>query len=72
MFIKTILSQSRRDFSAIYECEHCGATYEASGYDDTNFHVNVIPSFVCHECGKIADKEYYEPMTPKYPDYQTV
>ena len=68
MRIKTILSQSRRDFSAMYECEHCGDTYEGSGYDDANFHQNVIPSYICKKCGKKADKEYYEPMTTKYPD----
>ena len=42
MKIKTIKSQSRRDFQAIYECEHCGATHEGYGYDDANFHNNVI------------------------------
>ena len=71
MKIKTILSQSRRDFTAMYECEHCGATYEGSGYDDTNFHNNVIPSYICKKCGKKAD-ENYRPMTTKYPDYVTI
>ena len=52
----------------MYECEHCGDTYEGSGYDDANFHQNVIPSYICKKCGKKADKEYYEPMTTKYPD----
>lgn len=43
MKIKNIVSQYRRDFQAIYECEHCGHTKEGSGYDDENFHQNVIP-----------------------------
>lgn len=53
MKIKEITSQSRRDFYAIYECEGCGnITKEKSGYDDRNFHDNVIPSFKCESCGK--------------------
>ena len=47
MKIKTIKSQNRRDFHAVYECEHCGATTESYGYDDDNFHRNVIPDMVC-------------------------
>ena len=67
MKIKTIKSQYRRDFTAIYECEHCGYTEEGSGYDDTYFHHNVIPKKICPKCGKIAD-ENYRPLTTKYDD----
>lgn len=67
MRIKKILSQHRRDFRAIYECEHCGFTKEEYGYDDTNFHQNVIPNKVCPQCGKKAD-ESYRALTTKYPD----
>ncbi len=67
MRIKTILKQSRRDFTAIYECEHCGHEETSDGYDDSNFHKNVIPKFVCPECGKKAD-ENYRPLTTKYPE----
>ncbi len=42
MKIQTIKSQSRRDFRAIYECDHCGHTQEGDGYDDAYFHCNVI------------------------------
>ena len=43
MHIKRILRQSRRDFRADYECEHCGFVVENEyGYDDANFHQNVI------------------------------
>ena len=67
MKIKTILSQHRRDFQAIYECEHCGAEKKASGYDDGNFHQNVIPNMQCPECGKKAGDDY-RPLGTKYPD----
>ena len=67
MKIKKIISQHRRDFRAIYECEHCGAERESSGYDDANFHQNVIPTFECHKCGKRAPEEY-RALTTKYPE----
>lgn len=65
MKIKKILSQNRRDFQAIYECEHCGNEKNGYGYDDSNFHRNVIPTMKCDVCGKIAD-ENYRPLTTKY------
>ena len=67
MKIKKILSQNRRDFHAIYECEHCGHTHEGSGYDDHYFHHKVIPDMVCPVCGKKAD-ETYRPLETKYPE----
>lgn len=67
MKIKEILYQHRRDFTAIYECESCGHTHEGWGYDDANFHNNVIPSMVCPECGKKAP-DNYRPLATKYPE----
>ena len=67
MKIQKFISQSRRDFQAIYECEHCGYTEEGYGYDDTYFHQNVIPKKICPKCGKIAP-ENHRPFAPKYPD----
>lgn len=67
MKIKQILSQHRRDFRATYVCEHCGHEVEGYGYDDTNFHQNVIPNKKCEKCGKKAN-ENYRPLTTKYPD----
>jgi len=67
MKIKKIISQNRRDFSAIYECEHCGFIVEGEGYDDANFHKNVIPSMKCPKCMKKAG-ENYKPLTTKYPE----
>jgi len=65
MKIKEILSQSRRDFQAIYVCEHCGTEEKGSGYDDDYFHNQVIPKRVCKNCGKTAD-ENYRALAPKY------
>ena len=67
MKIKKITSQHRRDFRAIYECEHCAATVEGSGYDDGYFHNNVIPQMKCGVCGATAGDEY-RALTTKYPD----
>jgi ribosomal protein L37AE/L43A len=71
MHIKEIKSQNRRDFTAIYECEHCGHTEKGSGYDDANFHVNVIPDWECKACGKKASGNY-KPKDTKYPEGMTV
>jgi transcription elongation factor Elf1 len=67
MKIKSIISQDRRDFTAIYECEHCGETKKGYGYDDANFHSNVIPEMKCEKCGKKAASDY-RPLTTKYPE----
>lgn len=66
MHIRKIISQHRRDFQAEYECEHCGYVRRAGGYDDDNFHDNVIPNMNCPQCGKTAS-ENYRALKPKYP-----
>lgn len=71
MRIKTIESQHRRDFFAIYECEHCGHEKSGSGYDDDNFHRNVIPQMKCDACGEVAPDEY-RPMGTKYAAHEVV
>ena len=72
MKIKQILSQSRRDFYADYECEHCGNIEKnQSGYDNSFFHKEVIPKMECSQCKKTADKNY-RPLGTKYPDNQVV
>jgi len=65
MKIKIILSQHRRDFNAIYECEHCGHERKGRGYDDRNFHENVVPAMECPKCGKCAP-DTYRPLATKY------
>ena len=67
MRIKKILTQHRRDFTATYECEHCGFEKQECGYDDSYFHETVIPKMKCERCGKVAD-ESYRPLKTKYPD----
>lgn len=54
MRLKQKIRQHRRDFKAIYQCEHCGHEMESHGYDDAYFHNEVIPKMVCLECGKAA------------------
>ncbi len=71
MRIKEITSQSRRDFDAIYECDHCGVTKKASGYDDVHYHNKVIPAMKCAECGKTAG-DSYRPLAPKHADGEEV
>ena len=70
MRIKRILRQYRRDFWAIFRCEACGYECERQGYDDANFHVNVIPKMKCPQCGKTEQEIYpnYRPLTTKYPE----
>jgi len=64
MRIKQKIRQHRRDFTAIYECESCGATHEEGGYDDAYFHEQVIPSMECPECGKCAASPSSAPDVP--------
>lgn len=71
MVIIKILSQIRRDFTALMECESCGhQQVDPCGYDDANYHNNVVPEIKCHYCGestKSADLPI-NPRTPKYPE----
>lgn len=71
MKIKEIKTQSRRDFTAVYECEHCGYTHTDRGYDDAYFHDTVIPNMECHECGKTSP-DTYRALTTKYPEGKVV
>jgi len=69
MKIKEITFQNRRDFKAIFICDGCGHESSGFGYDDANFHQNVIPEMICPKCGK-TEKEInpnYRPLTTKYP-----
>lgn len=71
MRIKEILSQNRRDFRAIYECEHCGQCSSGHGYDDAYFHQNVIPAMQCSACEKTAP-DTYRPLATLHPEHVTV
>ncbi len=67
MKIKEIKNQNRRDFTAIYQCEHCGHEHEGSGYDDSYFHQEVVPNMKRPECKLISPKTS-KPRAPKYRD----
>lgn len=67
MKIKEIITQTRRDFQAIYICEDCNHEYIGSGYDDDHFHKNVIPNRKCEKCGETSTEDY-QALTTKYPD----
>lgn len=72
MKILKINSQNRRDFYADMQCEHCGNIEKnVSGYDDDNFHRNVIPEMKCKHCGNVAPKDY-RPMGTKYAENEVV
>ena len=60
----------RRDFQAIYECEFCGSTHESYGYDDSNFHNNVIPNMVCKKCSKKSEEVFSHASNPDWMQYQ--
>ena len=71
MKIKNVISQNRRDFSAVMVCEFCGyETENDSCYDDRNFHDNVIPTMECKECGKstLSGGGTVAKTKTKYPD----
>jgi len=69
MRIKEITYQNRRDFKAIYECQHCGHEEEGWGYDDSNFHNNVIPNMICKECGKKGEVVTSKATNPDWMQY---
>lgn len=71
MRIKQIVNQHRRDFTAIYECQHCGETKRGGGYDDDHFHRNVVPAMNCEACGKAAPEDF-RPLGTKYPAHAVV
>lgn len=72
MKIKKINNQSRRDFWADMECEHCdNIENNVSGYDDSYFHSNVIPKMKCKKCDKTSGDDY-RPLGTKYPENQIV
>lgn len=53
MKIKEITWESRNDFKADLECEHCGHIQDlTNGYHDNYYHTKVIPAITCQQCGK--------------------
>ena len=75
MKITKMISQHRRDFYAEYTCEGCSNIHpKDSGYDDDNFHQNVIPNKKCNKCGEstITLGKPVEPQVTKYPEWHTI
>lgn len=70
MHIKKITERNRRDFWCIYQCEHCNVEISGTGYDDHNFHHNVIPEMTCGKCGKHADSNSNEIATKYHANQQ--
>ena len=71
MRINKILDRTRRDIYCLYECEHCGYTEKGSGYDDDNYHNNVVPKLKCKDC--LRNSEGIGPkFTPKYGDHVVI
>jgi len=66
MKIKKIIHQNSREFKSIYECENCGFEEVYSGYDDANYHENVVPNMKCENCGKVAP-DNYKPVITQWP-----
>lgn len=61
--------QHRYDFSGIAECEFCNSKQTLmNGYDDKNFHDNVIPAIKCLNCNKRTTKETLSKISD--PGYQ--
>ncbi len=69
MRIKELIHQNRRDFKAIFECEFCGNTEEKRGYDDMNFHNNVIPNMECSKCKKKSGTVTSQATNPDWMQY---
>jgi len=74
MKIKKVLSQHRRDYTALMECEFCGHQQQDSGYDDRNYHDNVIPNQKCKSCNKSTVSEGGTPdkTATRYSEHQVV
>lgn len=71
MKIKTILSQSRRDFRATIYCEFCNKeTTLNDGYDDNYYHTKVIPAMKCKHCNKstVSENGTIDEVATKYPE----
>jgi transcription elongation factor Elf1 len=71
MKLKSITSQSRRDFRGTYECEFCNHVEKnKSGYDDHYFHTSVTPKMKCKKCGEstMSKGGNVQQVQTKYPE----
>jgi hypothetical protein len=66
------ISQHRRDFTGLLECEFCKKQeHLSSGYDDSNYYNNVIPNFKCKSCNKstISENGIIDKISPDVPSH---
>lgn len=71
MKITKITWQHRRDFDADVQCEFCDNRERLeSGYDDDNYHRNVVPNIKCKKCEKstISEKGVIDEVQTRYPE----
>ena len=59
MQLTKMKNKIRNDFTGVYVCEFCKFQEESYGYDDNDFHRNVIPKMKCKACKKSTN----EPQT---------
>ncbi|SCB51764.1 hypothetical protein GA0061099_102142 [Bradyrhizobium yuanmingense] len=50
MKIQTLTDQLRNDLYGTLVCEHCEHSQKFVGYDDANWHNNVLPAIKCSTC----------------------
>lgn len=63
MRIERITWQHHNDYVADMVCEHCAAKdVDKCGYNDANYHNNVIPRFYCQSCGKNRAGDMKKPV----------
>lgn len=64
MKLKSVEWQHRFDFEGTLRCEFCGHEQILKhGYDDANFHNNVIPAIKCAKCEKRTTEETLSKIT---------
>ena len=56
MIIKEMLIQDDKEFKAIFTCEFCDNHVIKRGYNNKDFHDNIIPNVKCEKCGKTRNK----------------
>ena len=59
MYLIRTFNHHRRDFIGELRCEFCKTTVTKSCYDDSFFHMHVIPAMVCSNvgCGKSTNSD---------------
>lgn len=69
MKIEKFTHRNRRDFKALFACDNKGCDHkeESWGYDDMNFHQNVVPQMKCKKCGRTSPKKEAQ-QQPRYPE----